>query len=82
MTGASRFQRRRQRKRIRKKSRALDLTNAPVKRQAAQASRRGLAARLNELQLRRGIQADLRYPPVYQVEQTRRNVQASPDTQY
>lgn len=76
------FQPKTKKKKNQRKAKPLDLTNAPVKRKAANASRRGIAARAGEVSLMHGRDAELLEPPVYRVERTRNRIEPTPGTEF
>lgn len=76
------FQQKRKRKPARKKTQALDLTNAPVKRKANQASRQAIAARAGEVAQLHGVSPQVLDPPIYRVEPRGQNTEPSPNTEY
>ncbi|EEJ52878.1 hypothetical protein HMPREF0578_1506 [Mobiluncus mulieris 28-1] len=68
--------------RAKKKSQAIDLTNAAVKRKSALAAWKSLAGRAGDLALLHGRDAELLDPPVYRVRRTRRNSVPTKGTEF
>lgn len=66
----------------RKKQQGIDLTNAPVKRKAAQYARRTVASQLSDLAALHGSEAELLDPPVYKIERHGVWAQPSRNTEY